>query len=93
MTNSFANGNIKDIDAQVFYVEKCFHALWVQACVNDMYETGFDNENLSLLFLENQNAEVAIKTGNGITKRTHINNVIIQGTVWGSLLCTTTWIN
>ena len=70
-------------------MEKCFDALWVQECINDMYESGLKNDNLSILFLENQNAEIAIKTANGTTKRTTVKNVIMQGTVWGSLFCTT----
>ena len=55
-------------------MEKCFDALWVHECINDMYETGLNNDKLSLLFLENQNAEIAIKTANGTTKRTSVNN-------------------
>ena len=90
VTNTIVNGNEEDIDAQVFDVEKCFDSLWVQECINDMYETGLDNDNLSLLFLENQNAEIAIKTATGITKRINVKNVIMQGTVWGSMLCTAT---
>ena len=38
----------------------------------------------------NQNAQLAIKTQFGTTDRTDIKNIIIQGTVWGSLMCTVT---
>ena len=62
--NSVVNGKEEPIDVQVFDVEKCFDALWLQECINDMFETGFTNEKLSLLFLENQNAEITIKTLN-----------------------------
>ena len=54
------------------------------------YMTGFQNDKLALLFLENQNAEIAIKPANGISKRESITNVVMQGTVWGSLFCTAT---
>ena len=53
-----------------------------------MYETGFDNDKLPLLFKENQHAKIAIKTPTGTSKRVSINNIIMQGTVWGSLFCT-----
>ena len=89
VTNSIVNGNEKEVDVQLLDVDKCFDALWVQECINDMYESGLKNDNLSILFLENQNAEIAIKTANGTTKRTTVKNVIMQGTVWGSLFCTT----
>ena len=62
----------------------------MQECINDMFETGFNNDKLPLLFLENQNAQIAIKTPHGITKRKNISNIVMQGTVWGSLFCTTT---
>ena len=69
-------------------MEKCFDALWVKECINDIYEAGLKNDKLSLLFLENQNANISIKTHGGKSKRFRIKNIIMQGTVWGSLLCT-----
>ena len=39
---------------------------------------------------ENLTAKVAIKMSGGITRRVNIKNVIMQGTVWGSLMCTCT---
>ena len=38
----------------------------------------------------NKNALVAVKTPYGITKRISIRNIVMQGTVWGSILCTST---
>ena len=89
VTNSIINGKEDPIDVQIFDVDKCFDALWVEECINDMFETGFDNDKLPLLFLENQNALIAVKTPTGISQRIPIKNIIMQGTVWGSLFCTT----
>ena len=71
-------------------VEKCFDALWTYECVNNLYEAGLQNDKLSLLFEINQNAQVAVKTPHGMTKRVTIPNIIMQGTVLGSLKCKTT---
>jgi hypothetical protein len=90
VTNSIVNGKADAVDVQVFDVEKCFDALWMQECINDLFETGFTNDKLPLLYLENQNAKIAIKTPQVISKRKTIKNVVMQGTVWGSLFCTTT---
>ena len=90
ITNSVVNGNEEPVDIQVFDVEKCFDALWLQECINDLYDAGFDNDKLPLLFLENQNAEIAVKTSTGMSKRVGIQNIVMQGTVWGSLMCTAT---
>ena len=78
------------IDVQLFDVEKCYDALWLQECINDLYDSGLKNDKLPLLFLENQNARVAVKSSQGISKRADIKNIVMQGSVWGSLFCTTT---
>ena len=90
ITNSVVNGTEDPVDIQLFDVEKCFDALWVEECINDIFEAGLDNDKLNLLYIENQNANIAIKTPGGKSKRKSIKNIIMQGTVWGSLLCTAT---
>ena len=55
--------------------------------INSLYEAGFQNDKLPLLFLENANAQVAIKTNERISKRVNIHNLIMQGSVFGSLCC------
>ena len=90
ITNSVINGNASPIDIQVFDVEKCFDGLWLQECINDLYDTGLNNDKLPLLFLENKNAKIAVKTSTGISERDSIQNIVMQGTVWGSLMCTVT---
>ena len=74
----------------MYDVEKCFDKLWAQECFNDMAECGFKNDKLSLLYKENVNAKVAVKTITGNTKRVNMSEIIMQGTVWGSLFCTVT---
>ena len=88
--NSITKGNQEPVDIQLFDVEKCFDALWMEECINDIYEAGLNNDKLPLLFLENQNAQVAVKTPNGLSPRVNIQNIVMQGSVWGSLFCTTT---
>ena len=88
--NSVINDNGDSIDIQLFDVEKCFDALWLEECINDLFEAGLNNDKLVLLYLENQNANFAVKTSGGKTARTSIKNIIMQGTVWASFLCTVT---
>ena len=78
------------VDIQVFDAYKCFDKLWSKECFNDVYECGFTDDKLPLLFSENMNAQVAVKTATGTTERTSISEVVMQGTVWGSLMCTST---
>ena len=53
--------NGEALDCQVFDVEKCFDALWLHEVINCLYEAGLRNDKLPLLFLENNNAKVAVK--------------------------------
>ena len=40
---------------------KCFDKLWLQACVNSLYEAGIDNDLLNLFYIENKHAQIAVK--------------------------------
>ena len=72
---------------QVYDVETCFDALWLHEVINCLFQAGITNDKLPLLFLENTNAQVAIKTSSGISERVNIRNIIMQGSFWGSLCC------
>ena len=72
----------------MFDIEKCFDSLWVQECFNTLFENGLNNDKLVLLYEQSKNAQIAIKTPNGITNRKSIKNIIMQGTVFGTLICT-----
>ena len=88
ISNNIVKRKLKDTDVQIVDVEKCFDKLWASECYNDIFENGLKNYKLSLLYKVNKIAKVAVKTSTGITERISINNTIMQGTVWGSLLCT-----
>jgi hypothetical protein len=86
--NSIINGDEAPIQAQVMDIKTCFDKLWLKACINSLYENGLKNDQLNLLYIENINAEVAVKINNGLTQRFPVNNVVMQGSVWGGLKCT-----
>ena len=88
--NSVKNGKKDPIDVGIYDVTKCFDSLWMHECINDLYEAGLKNDKLNLIYLMNQKAQVSIKTACGNTDRVNIENIVMQGTTWGSLLCTTT---
>ena len=89
IANSVINGNSKAIQVQVMDVKKCFDKMWLESAINALYDAGLRNDILNMLYIENANANVAIKVNDKLSKRISVNNVIMQGTVWGSLKCTT----
>ena len=48
-----------------------------------------DTDQLNLLYIENRNAQIAVKVNNKLSMRIHVKDVIMQGSVWSSLKCTT----
>ena len=47
-------GKEEPIDVRVFDIEKFFHALWMQECINNLYEAGLDKDKLPLVYLEEE---------------------------------------
>ena len=80
--------NEQACDIIVNDVKKCFDSLWVQECINTLFECELNNDKLVILYEETKRAMIAIKTSSGITQREHIENIIMQGTVFDSLICT-----
>ena len=85
--NSKRRGNKEAHDAQVYDVSQCFDALWLQECINALYEAGLTNNKLNLLFITNSSAEVAVKTPTGLSDRENIMNIVMQGSVWANMCC------
>ena len=52
-----------------------------------MYETGLQNDNLVLLYEENRKNMVSIKTPYGKTEPIVLEEIVMQGTVFGPLQC------
>ena len=70
-------------------VETCFDKLCLEACINSLCENGLRDDRLNILYLENETANIAVKYNNKLSQRTTVNNVVIQGSVWGGIKCTT----
>ena len=79
--NSVSSGSSAPIQVQVMDVEKCFDKLWLQACINALYEAGIDNDHLNLLYIENKQAQIAVKINNKISARICVKDVVMQGSV------------
>ena len=49
--NSVKNGKSRPIQVQVMDTEKWFDKLWLQACINALYDAGINNDHLNLLYI------------------------------------------
>ena len=77
----------RPVDITIYDYRQCFDSLWLQECLNDMYDGGLQDDEFALLYDVNTHVKVAVKTPVGKTERGSINNAIIQGDVFGPLLC------
>ena len=76
------------VDIGVYDIHKCFDSLWLDECINDLYDAGLQNDQLNVLYNSNLNARIVVKTSSGETERFPIRQVVMQGTVWAGLMCT-----
>ena len=88
--NSVVKGEAKCIDIQIYDIKQAFDSLWLQDCMNDLYDSlpvSGRNDKLSLLYKANCDNHVAVKTPVGQTDRTNIQEIVMQGGTWGPLKC------
>ena len=63
-----------------------FDAINLEQAANDIFDVGVDDDNLILLYKANKDVKMAINTPNGLTERQTIENVVLQGDTFGSIL-------
>ena len=71
---------------QIYDYRQMFDAIGLRKALSDIYDTGVTDDNLSLLYEANKDIEMAVKTNNGLTERQSIENVVLQGDTFGSIL-------
>ena len=81
ISNSVINGKCRPIQVQVMDINTCFDKLWLQACINSIFEAGITNEKLNLLYIENRNAQITNKVNNKMSTRINVKDVIMQGSI------------
>jgi hypothetical protein len=77
----------KPVDIQIYDYKQCFDSLWLEECLNDMYTGGLQDDKLNLLHEANSLVNIAVRTPVVKTSSGNINNVVIQGDVFGPMLC------
>ena len=65
-----------------FYdTEKRFDSLWLQDCINSLWEFGVKDDILSLVYFLKTNANIVVKSPSGVTKPFICSCIVKQGTV------------
>ena len=79
--------NKSNIDVQILDYRQCFDSMWLKECINDLYNAGVTDDSLALIFEANKKNQVAVKTPVGLTQREMVEEIVLQGEVFGPLQC------
>ena len=88
--NSVMNGESPPVDLQFYDLQQCFDAMWLEESMNDLCNTIPEkdwNNKLAMVYKNNSENLVAVKTPFGMTERVNIANIVTQGGVWGPIQC------
>ena len=89
------NGIIHDVLAskknepvvlQIYDYKQMFDAISLQDALSDAFDTGIQDDNLALIYKANTEVKMSVNTRNGLTERQTLNNVILQGDIFSSIL-------
>ena len=80
------NRNKKPIVLQIYDYAQMFDSIDLEEAISDIFEYGLNDDNLSLIYKANNKVHMAVKTAAGLTKRDTIENSVLQGDTFGSLL-------
>ena len=70
-----------------FYdIEKCFDRLWLEDCINSLWDNGVTDDILYLIYMMNRRANIVIRTPFGNTESFTIDSLVKQGTSLGPIL-------
>ena len=66
---------------------QCFDSLWLEDCILSLWKLGVRSEILNTILELNKKCNIIVKTPMGLTEEFTIQNIVQQGSVSGSTLC------
>ena len=77
---------MKPITLQFYDYTQMFNSIDLKEAIRDMFNTGLNDENLILLYNSNKEISMAVKTAHGLSDRVVVNDSVLQGDTFGSLM-------
>ena len=78
--------NMKPVLLQIYDYAQMFDSISLMQAVSDVYDAGFDDDKLALVYKANDEINMAVNTPSGLSERQEIKNCVLQGDTFGSLL-------
>ena len=76
-----------DVDMNLYDLAKCFDAMWYEETMNDLWDVGLQDDKFSLISQMNKTCQIAVKTPVGISERFVMEEIEMQGSVFGPMKC------
>ena len=77
---------MKPVMLQFYDYKQMFDSINLEEAISDIFDTGVDDDNLALIHKANCEVEMAVKTPDGLSERQTVENIVLQGDTWGSIL-------
>ena len=71
---------------QIYDYAQMFDSIDLEEAISDIYDAGFKDDKLALVYEANKEIEMAVNTPSGLSERQIIKNSVLQGDTWGSIL-------
>ena len=71
---------------QIYDYKQMFDAINLEQAASDIYDVGLNDDNQTLIYEANKEVKMAVNTPNGLSERQNIENVVLQGDTFGSIL-------
>ena len=74
------------IVVQQYDFAQMFDGMHLKEALSDIYDSGVKDDTLNLIYDANRRIEVNVKTPHGLTEEVVLDEVVLQGEVWGPIL-------
>ena len=71
---------------QIYDYAQMFDSINLQEAISDIYDCGFTDDMLPLVYHANKEFQMAVNTPHGLTDRITVRNTVLQGDTFGSIL-------
>ena len=80
------SNKMKAVLLQIYDYQQMFDSIDLQQAISDVFDVGFADDALELVYKANAEIYMAVKTPGGLSERQLLKNSVLQGDTWGSLL-------
>ena len=78
--------NSKPALLQIYDYAQMFDSIYLKEAISDVFDNDFNDDMLPLVYKANQEIHMAVNTPCGLSERQKLENIVLQGDTFGSLL-------